>query len=178
MIEFKKGDLFNSRCDTLVNTVNCVGVMGKGIALQFKEKYPHMFTEYKRVCSGNNYKGIGKLKEGGDLWVFSLSNYFPMFSLYPEPIKILCFATKEHWRNNSKIEWIERGLKTFSEYHKFENDNDYHGYSGYFYEYLGIKSIAWPKLGCNNGGLDWKTQVKPLMIKYLDPLPIKCEIYE
>ena len=178
MITFKTGNLFDSKCDTLVNTVNCVGVMGKGIALQFKEKYPHMFAEYKNVCAGKSYMGVGKLEKGGDLWLFSLSNYFPMFNFTPEPIKILCFATKEHWKNPSKIEWIERGLKTFSEYHEFKDEYDYHGYSGYFYEYLRIKSIAFPKLGCNNGGLDWENQVKPLMIKYLENLPIEIEIYE
>lgn len=156
MIEFKKGDLFNSRCDTLVNTVNCVGVMGKGIALQFKEKYPHMFTMYKVMCAN------GILSKGGDIWMFSFENIIPFPDIITNQPKILCFATKENWRNPSKIEWIERGLENFC--------NKYKKY--------GITSIAFPKLGCNNGGLDWKTQVKPLMIKYLDPLPIKCEIYE
>lgn len=157
MIEFKKGDLFTSKCGCLVNTVNCVGVMGKGIALQFKEKYPHMFTVYKEACKK------GQLKNGGDLWLFHLGQFFPfgdfVFTNYP---KILCFATKEDWRNPSKLEWIERGLKNL-----VEN-----------YESFNIKSIAFPKLGCNNGGLNWEKEVKPLMIEYLSKLPIKVEIYE
>lgn len=157
MLEIKKGDLFNSKCECLVNTVNCVGVMGKGIALQFKEKYPHMFTVYKQACKK------GQLKNGGDLWLFSLGSFLPfgdfVFTNYP---KILCFATKEDWRNPSKLEWIETGLKNFSN----------------IYKSLGIKSIAFPKLGCNNGGLNWEKEVKPLMIKYLSPLTIKVEIYE
>lgn len=157
MIEFKKGNLFNSECSTLVNTVNCVGVMGKGIALQFKEKYPHMFTAYRNACHN------GELSQGGDIWQFDLKEYIP-FDLYPTTKKILCFATKEHWRNPSRIFWIERGLQNI-----ITN-----------YKQLNIISIAFPKLGCNNGKLDWESQVKPLMIKYLSQLPedIKIEIYE
>lgn len=157
MIELRKGNLFDSKCQTLVNTVNCVGIMGKGIALQFKTKYPHMFTVYKDACK----KGL--LKNGGDLWLFHLGQFLPfgdfVFTNYP---KILCFATKEDWRNPSKLEWIETGLKNFVK----------------DYENLKITSIAFPKLGCNNGGLNWENEVKPLMIKYLSDLPIKVEIYE
>jgi hypothetical protein len=76
--------------------------------------------------------------------------------------KILCFATKVMWQYKSRIEWIERGLANF-----INN-----------YKHWGITSIAWPKLGCTNGGLDWETQVKPLMIKYLDDIDIINEIYE
>lgn len=149
MINFIKGNLFDSKCQTLVNTVNCVGVMGKGIALEFKNKYQAMFDEYKNVCRRH------ELLHGGDLWLY---DYVDVFI----PRKILCFATKEHWRNPSKIEWIERGLQQFVNKYKYWN----------------ITSIAFPKLGCNNGGLNWETQVKPLMIKYLEPLDIKIEIYE
>jgi len=149
MITFKKGNIFNSECQTLVNTVNCKGVMGAGIAKQFKAMYPEMFNEYKLACKKN------KIQQGGDMWVW---NYIDMY----KPKKILCFATKEDWAFPSKIEWIEKGLRIFS----------------YTYELMGIKSIAWPKLGCNNGGLNWENEVKPLMIKYLEPLDIDIEIYE
>ena len=74
----------------------------------------------------------------------------------------MCFATKEDWWYPSKIEWIERGLKTFT----------------YAYQSLGITSIAWPKLGCTNGKLNWENQVKSLMYKYLNDIKINCEIYE
>ena len=157
MIEFKTGNIFDSKCDTLVNTVNCVGIMGKGLALQFKEKYPHMFTAYKTACAK------GMLKNGGDLWCFDLGNYIPFIDMsvsnYP---KILCFATKQHWRNPSKIEWIKEGLTKFK----------------YSYKALNINSIAFPKLGCTNGKLDWENEVKPLMIEMLKDIPIKIEIYE
>lgn len=149
MIVFKKGSLFDSECQTLVNTVNCKGVMGAGIALQFKDRYPDMFNEYKLACQR------GTINSGGDIWVY---DYVDMF----RPLKIMCFATKENWQYPSRIEWIERGLKTFT----------------YAYNQLGITSIAWPKLGCNNGKLNWDRDVKPLMFKYLNPLNIICEIYE
>ena len=151
MIIFKKGNLFDSECQTLVNTVNCEGVMGKGIALQFKQRYPEMFKEYKHECSIYN----GDLKLGGDIWIYDYVDIF-------KPKKILCFATKVRWVYPSKIEWIERGLMQFRDQ----------------YKYWGIISCAWPKLGCTNGKLNWETQVKPLMINYLDNIDIINEIYE
>ena len=151
MIEYKTGNLFKSDCQTLVNTVNCKGIMGKGIALDFKKRYPEMFNEYKLACTPGQYRC---LEFGGDLWLYS---YIDLY----KPKKILCFATKEHWMYPSKLEWIERGLQ------KFVED----------YKYWGITSIAFPKLGCNNGKLNWEKDVKPLMEKYLNDLPIKIEIY-
>ena len=151
MIVFKTGNIFDSKCQTLVNTVNCVGVMGKGLALQFKQKYPKMFDEYKFICKPGEYRC---LEYGGDIWIYNYIDFF-------KHKKILCFATKEHWRYPSKIEWIERGLKQFVEDYKYWN----------------ITSIAWPKLGCTNGGLDWETEVKPLMVKYLNNTDIINEIY-
>ena len=145
MITYKTGNLLESKAQVLVNTVNCVGVMGKGIALQFKEKFPLMFEQYKKVCGT-------LLTKGGDIWWYRMgvSDHY-----------ILCFATKQHWKFKSKIEWIEYGLKSFVAE----------------YKQLKIKSVAFPKLGCNNGGLDWETQVKPLMEKYLGNLKIEVEIY-
>ena len=149
MIIFKTGNLFDSECQTLVNTVNRNGVMGKGIALQFKKKYPELFDEYRLACKRK------QIYIGGDLFIWDFVDLY-------KPRKVLCFATKEDWWNPSKLIWIERGLEMFSQ-----------AYKGF-----GITSIAFPKLGCNNGGLDWETQVKPLMFKYLQPLDIICEIYE
>ena len=143
MLKYLKGDLLSSPAQVQVNTVNTVGVMGKGIALQFKNKYPEMFIEYQKVCEKQQLD-IGKLY------------------LWKSPEKwILMFPTKKHWRNPSRMEYIERGLQKFV-------DN---------YERLGIESIAFPKLGCGNGGLEWSA-VKPIMEKYLSPLPISIYIYE
>ena len=142
MLSYLKGDLLSSPAQVQVNTVNTVGVMGKGIALQFKNKYPAMFSSYQKICD-NKQLDIGKLYlwKSREKWV-------------------LMFPTKKHWRYPSRIEYIESGLKKFV-------DN---------YERMGIESIAFPKLGCGNGGLEWSV-VKPIMEKYLSDLPISVYIY-
>lgn len=142
MLTYLRGDLLSSPAQVQVNTVNVVGVMGKGIALQFKNKYPEMFKSYRQICEKH-------LFDVGNLYLWKSSKKW-----------ILLFPTKKHWRNPSKIEYIESGLKKF-----VEN-----------YDRLGIESIAFPKLGCGNGNLDWNI-VKPIMEKYLKPLPINIYIY-
>lgn len=142
MLSYLRGDLLSSPAQVQVNTVNVVGVMGKGIALQFKNKYPEMFKSYRQICEKH-------LFDVGNLYLWKSSKKW-----------VLLFPTKKHWRNPSKIEYIESGLKKF-----VEN-----------YERLGIESIAFPKLGCGNGNLDWNI-VKPIMEKYLKPLPINVYIY-
>ena len=142
MIEYVEGDIFNSPAQVIVNTVNTVGVMGKGLALSFKNRYPDMFQSYKRVCEKNLLK-IGKL----------------LLYYYPDHW-VLLFPTKEHWKNPSKIEYIEAGLIKFTSTYAEKN----------------ITSIAFPKLGCGNGELNWEA-VRPLMEKYLRPLPIDVFIY-
>jgi O-acetyl-ADP-ribose deacetylase (regulator of RNase III) len=142
-IKFIQGNLFNSECQTLVNTVNCVGVMGKGIALEFKNQYPDMFEIYKGYCY-DDLMAIGVLY------------------LYRSPNKwVLNFPTKVHWKLPSKMEYIEKGLEKVLEKYK---------------EYK-ITSIAFPLLGCSNGGLD-REKVLPLMNEYLSKLEIPVEIYE
>lgn len=142
MITYLKGDIFSSPAQVLVNTVNTVGVMGKGVALEFKKRYPDMFYTYERVCSQKSLD-VGKLLlwKGEDKWV-------------------LMFPTKKHWRNPSRLEYIEAGLQKFVS----------------TYADRGITSVAFPRLGCGNGGLDWKF-VQPLMERYLKPLPIPVYIY-
>ncbi|MCF6213580.1 MAG: macro domain-containing protein [Flavobacteriaceae bacterium] len=98
-IKYIHGNIFNSKCQTIVNTVNCVGVMGKGIAQVYKLRYPIMFLEYKEHCKN-------KLIKPGTLWLFSKQSNAPM---------ILNFPTKFHWKYPSKIEWVESGLKKFVE---------------------------------------------------------------
>lgn len=142
MLTYLRGDLLSSPAQVQVNTVNVVGVMGKGIALQFKNKYPEMFKSYRQICEKH-------LFDVGNLYLWKSSKKW-----------VLLFPTKKHWRNPSKIEYIESGLKKF-----VEN-----------YDRLGIESIAFPKLGCGNGNLDWNI-VKPIMKKYLKPLPINIYIY-
>lgn len=138
----KVGNIFESNCLTIVNTVNCVGVMGKGIALEFKKKYPNMFMDYVLRC------GRGELKPGKPY-------------LYREgSINILNFPTKDHWRSPSRLSYVIDGLVWF-----VEN-----------YASLGIESVAFPPLGCGNGGLSWGV-VGPIMYQILKDLPINIEIY-
>jgi O-acetyl-ADP-ribose deacetylase (regulator of RNase III) len=141
MIIYKQGSLFDSSADVYVNAVNCVGVMSKGIALEFKNRYPKMYEWYREECLARRVT-IGKIQ----CW----------FSC----VFILNFPTKNHWRDKSKLEDIEAGLQDFVDW-----ANTY-----------GFRSVAFPKLGCGNGGLDWQ-DVKPLMEKYLEPLACVCEIY-
>jgi O-acetyl-ADP-ribose deacetylase (regulator of RNase III) len=143
MITYIKKDLFESPAQVLVNTVNTVGVMGKGIAKRFKDTYPEMFEQYQKYCEN-------KMLDVGKLWLYKSEHKW-----------ILNFPTKKHWRSPSKIEYVEEGLKKFVE----------------TYEEKGITSISFPLLGCGNGGLDWDNQVKPLMEKYLRPLPIEVFIH-
>ena len=143
MITYLSGDLFLSPAKVLVNTVNTVGVMGKGIALRFKRIYPEMFEAYRNHC------------ERGELQVGQLF-------LYKTPNKwILNFPTKEHWRNPSREEYVEAGLRKLR-----ARCAD-----------MGVTSIAFPELGCGNGGLDFETQVRPLMERYLGGLSVPTFIY-
>ena len=139
----KIGNMFESDVKTLVNTVNCVGVMGKGIAAEFKKKYPKMFDEYTAMCE------CGIVKPGLPYYYTDLTG-----------ASILNFPTKDHWRSPSRLSYIISGLKWFREN----------------YQSLGITSIAFPKLGCGNGGLDWE-MVGPIMYEYLSDLPIRIEVY-
>lgn len=143
MITYIQDNILNSHAQVLVNPVNTVGVMGKGLAAEFKHKYPEMFRKYQILCE-NQRLSIGQL------W------------LYKSPDKwILNFPTKEHWRNPSQIEFIEEGLK------KFVNT----------YSEKGITSIAFPALGCGAGELNWDTEVRPTMERYLNPQPIDIYLY-
>jgi O-acetyl-ADP-ribose deacetylase (regulator of RNase III) len=135
------GDLFASYAQTLVNPVNCRGVMGKGLALHFAQRYPRMLSEYKAMCaSGEMRPGRLHLYAAESPWVLN-------------------FPTKDHWRSPSTLEYIESGLQQFSAR----------------YVEWGISSIAFPQLGTGNGGLDW-ANVQPLMMRYLDALPLDVEI--
>ena len=136
------GNIFNSNCSAIVNTINCVGAMGKGIALEFKKRYPEMFAEYVKKCEKKEIKP-------GVPYVFQSKD-----------VKILNFPTKDHWRSPSKLSYIMDGLDWFTEnYRKYD-----------------IDSIAFPPLGCGNGGLAW-SMVGPIMYQKLSKLPIHVEIY-
>jgi O-acetyl-ADP-ribose deacetylase (regulator of RNase III) len=143
MITYVTGDLFTSPAKVLVNTVNTVGVMGKGIAKTFKAAYPGMFERYQQLCEQGQFTI-------GTLWIYRTNHKW-----------VLNFPTKKHWRNPSKPEYIEAGLNKFVA----------------TYASQGITSIAFPRLGCGNGELDWTRTVEPLMKRYLDKLPIDVFVH-
>lgn len=125
-VNITRGDLLKQHdVDAIVNTVNCVGVMGKGIALQFKNKWPANFELYRRACKA------GEVRPGRMLVLDA--------GAYAQPHYVFNFPTKEHWRGKSRIEFIRDGLEDLIRHVKR----------------LGIRSIAVPPLGCGNGGLQW-----------------------
>ena len=144
MITLARGDLLEAPAEALVNAVNCVGVMGKGIALQFKQAFPENFKAYKQACKRSKV-------EPGKMFVFDRGG----LDLKPgESRYLINFPTKRHWRGRSKMEDIESGLEALVDE----------------VERRGIRSVAIPALGCGNGGLDW-ADVRPRIEAAFADLP-------
>jgi O-acetyl-ADP-ribose deacetylase (regulator of RNase III) len=125
MIRFVQGNLFDAKVEALVNTVNTVGVMGKGIALMFKEAAPANFPAYEEACKRKEVR-IGRM-------------FVTETRAFEGPRWIINFPTKKHWRQPSKMEWIAEGLQDLR----------------HFVQEQSIRSIALPPLGAGNGQLDW-----------------------
>jgi O-acetyl-ADP-ribose deacetylase (regulator of RNase III) len=147
----ENNNIFDSKADAFVNPVNCKGTMGKGIALEFKKRFPESFLTYKQACDS------GKLRPGTLLIV--------QLTVQPDLLgnkrpAVILFPTKNHWLDKSRIEWIDQGLIFLKEH----------------YRTWGLKSIAMPQIGCGLGGLDWE-QVKPLIEKYFKEEKIEIEVY-
>ena len=130
MIRYAAGNLLEADVEALVNTVNTVGVMGKGIALMFKERFPANMQAYALACKQ-------KQVQTGHMFVTETGGL-------SGPKWIVNFPTKQHWRNPSKMEWVDEGLLDLK---RFIRENQ-------------VRSIALPPLGSGNGGLQWE-QVKP-----------------
>lgn len=148
MIQYKTGNIFESKAFALINTVNTVGIMGKGIALQFKKAFPNNYKAYVTACKSNKID-IGNL-------FFSLDS-----NLHSGEKMIINFPTKTHWRKPSEYSYIEEGLDDLIKIIKSNN----------------IKSIAIPPLGAGNGGLEWE-KVKSIIEKKLTTLDIDIFVYE
>jgi len=127
MIDYKRGDILREDVEALVNTVNCVGIMGRGIALQFKNAFPENFKTYAAACDRNEV-------QPGRMLVFETDRL-------TNPKYIINFPTKRHWRGKSRIEDIDAGLVALVNEIRSRN----------------IHSIAIPPLGSGLGGLDWST---------------------
>ena len=148
MIQYTQGDLLQSEAEAWVNAVNTVGVMGKGIALQFKQTFPHNFERYAAACKGN------ALAPGQLLAVWDTHPHLGRKL-------IVNFPTKVHWRNPSRYEYIEQGLVALAD----------------LLTEPAVSSIAIPPLGCGYGGLAWP-RVRAMLEEHLAALPSRILIYE
>ena len=142
MLTLQTGNILTSEAKALVNTVNCEGFMGKGLAYQFKKMFPETNKSYMDICRQH------KLKPG------------LLHSYYENDKLIINFPTKDKWRQKSKIEYIEDGMKTLLNLIEKEN----------------IKSIAIPPLGSGNGGLSWQ-EVKKIILNYTDKLDDDVNVF-
>lgn len=138
------GNIFNSNMQSLIVPVNTVGTMGKGLALEFKRRFPGLNTPYRTACWTHVFDTVG---------------FFTYHDRQSEK-KIVCLPTKLHWRDPSKLEYIEKALFCLN----------------LRYQEYGIASLAIPAVGCGLGQLGW-ADVYPLIIRYLDPISIPVEIY-
>lgn len=148
MIHYTKGNLLDSEAEALINTVNTVGVMGKGIALMFKEAFPENFKRYAAACK------TGEV-EVGRMFVTERQELLG-------PKWIINFPTKKHWRHPSRMEWIVDGLKDLQ---KAIVEN-------------GIRSVAIPPLGSGNGGLEWKLVLKEIQESLSDLKNVDIVVFE
>jgi O-acetyl-ADP-ribose deacetylase (regulator of RNase III) len=148
MIKFTQGNLLDAPVEALVNTVNTVGVMGKGIALMFKEAFPQNFRAYEAACK-NKEITIGHM-------------FVTETSALEGPRWIINFPTKKHWRQPSQLKWIVEGL---NDLRRVIQD-------------LEIRTIALPPLGSGNGGLDWKEVRKEIQQALEDLKDVNIVVYE
>jgi O-acetyl-ADP-ribose deacetylase (regulator of RNase III) len=148
MIEFETGDILEADVEAYVNTVNCVGIMGRGIALQFKNRFPENFKAYKAACDREQVKP-------GEMFVFETR-------MLTNPRYIINFPTKRHWRGNSRMEDIDLGLKGLVKEIRQRN----------------IHSVAVPPLGSGLGGLEWREVRKRIERELQDLGDVRVVVYE
>ena len=160
-ISLVDGDMFFSIAQTLTISVNTVGIMGKGLASRTRYQFPDVFVEYQDLCRSR------KITMGKPYLIKREKNIDELLAYNPETLKnknsskwFLLFPTKTHWRQDSDIQGIEKGLQWLVKNYKKEN----------------ITSIALPALGCGLGKLSWK-HIGPLMCKYLNTINIPSRIY-
>ncbi|AGR71249.1 RNase III inhibitor [Burkholderia pseudomallei] len=148
MIEFTSGDILKDDSEAIVNTVNCVGVMGRGIALQFKNAWPENFKAYEAACKREEV-------QPGRMFVFDTGQL-------TWPRYIINFPTKRHWRGKSRIQDIDAGLEALvCELRKRD-----------------IHSVAIPPLGSGLGGLDWSEVRPRIEVAMMATPDVRVRIYE
>ncbi len=148
MIRFTKGNILDSDAEALVNTVNTVGVMGKGVALMFKEAFPENYRAYRCACEQDAVSVGHMFVHARDAIV--------------GPRWIINFPTKRHWRRPSRMEWIRDGLEDL----------------GRVVREHGIRSLAIPPVGAGNGGLDWTDVRREIEAALADLHDVDITIYE
>lgn len=148
MLQFKTGDILSEDAEALVNTVNCVGVMGRGIALQFKNTFPRNFKAYAAACAS-------KEVQPGKMFVFETG-------MLTNPKFIINFPTKRHWRGKSRIGDIDSGLKALAEEIRIRS----------------IRSIAIPPLGSGLGGLNWTDVRQRIVAQLEGMTEVDIVVYE
>jgi len=151
-----KGDILTTDADAFVVPVNCVGVMGKGLAHQFKNQYNAAYERYKYVCRRKELEPGKVVVQRVHVPSITGRHTDPFLMRYA-----IMLATKNHWRNPSELHWIIEGLKSINE----------------VIDQYNIPSIAIPKIGCGYGGLRW-TVVKPLVFATLGLKQIEVQIYQ
>lgn len=139
IFSYSSGDILRTNTAAIVNPVNCVGVMGKGLALQFKRKYPAMFDAYKKICKARHLSP-------GCILVWDNSKYHAS-----GPKFVFNLSTKDDWKSRSKLEYVRSGV----------------GYIRDYITSKPIPSISIPALGCGLGGLDW-CNVEPIIRENLE----------
>ena len=148
MFQSMKGNLLESQAEALVNTVNTEGIMGKGVALQFRRAFPEMYRAYKQACQAGRV-------HPGSMFVFKISSS-------SNPQYIINFPTKRNWRSKSRMEDIETGLSALvADVRK-----------------LGIRSVAVPPLGCGLGGLSWNDVRRRMQLAFQELPEVNWLVYE
>lgn len=148
MIEFVTGDFFDFDADIMINTVNCVGVMGAGVALAFKKRFPEMFDDYAEKCR------LGIIRPG-------LPSVWLQKDMISKDIEIINFPTKNHWKKPSEYHYIDDGLEWLSKYLEDKSG----------------KIVTLPALGCGHGGLDWG-RVRSMIAEKLKNSPAHIYVFE
>lgn len=145
---FTQGNLLEAPVDAVVNAVNTVGVMGKGIALMFKERFPENYKAYAAACK------VGEVVVGRMFVTAGVELTGPRW--------IINFPTKQDWRRPSRLEWVVAGLEDLKEVIREK----------------GIRSIALPALGCGNGGLDWRVVRPVVEMSLAELVDVEVVVYE
>lgn len=148
MIRYTQGNLLDAPAEALVNTVNEIGVMGKGIALMFREAFPDSAKAYEEACRRHEVR-VGRVLATRNTALIG-------------PRWILHFPTKKHWRHPSRLEWVREGLKDLVRVIREE----------------GIRSVALPPLGCGNGGLDWSQVRREIEVAVEQLADVEVIVYE